>query len=251
MAGLKSFIKQLPDVQQQQGNLSLHTHLMERLKQLTSERRFKEQLEVEQALFLSQDNIGIGGTTGSSYSAAGEASSASVSGSSGAAAEYIEERMACGASLWKVLRLMCLYSQVMSVKQSRYEALKTAFLQTYGYHHLHTLVHAELAGLLRNPEQKTAWNYSRISPKMRLYVDVDDKQDKTDIGYLYCWCVFLFLFLILYAFIIPISLYDSITLSIYSLLSFLQAMHLCPCVLYRKPSLHADGLIQTLKKPCE
>lgn len=199
--GLHRFVKELGDVTQQQQNLSLHMHLTERIRKLIAERRFHEQLEVEQSLFISQDTVGIGGLSGSSYSAAGCYSGGAAGsgdgrvalsfGSSSAVSDFVEEKMGFGSSPWKVLRLMCLYTQtVSSIKLSRYEGMKNAFLQTYGYHHIHTLLNAEQAGLLRYPESKSPWNFSKISKLMNLYIDNDDENNPKDIAYTFAWYEF-------------------------------------------------------------
>ncbi|KAK2957658.1 putative Vacuolar protein sorting-associated protein 33A [Blattamonas nauphoetae] len=191
MNKLRTFVKELEDLTQQHQNLAIHTKLAERTRGIISERRFHEQLEVEQSLFEQTDSIGVGGTTGSSITNAGLGGE-KVPNSS--AAEYIEDKMGLGVSPWKALRLMSLYTQCCTIKQKVYDNLKAAFVQTYGFHHVHTLWNAELAGILRNPGKESGeaerdkggvWNYAKTVKNLKAVVDDDDEINPRDFAYTY------------------------------------------------------------------
>ncbi|KAA6400211.1 MAG: putative vacuolar protein-sorting-associated protein 33 [Streblomastix strix] len=210
IAGLHQFVKQLPEVTQRQQNLSMHIQLAEQINRAVNERRFHEQLEVEQALLHQSDAVGVGGLSGSSISSLntlnGKGTTNTVSsflGSNTNASDYIEERMGLGTSPWSILRLIGLYTQtVAGLKQSAYEALKSSFLQTYGYHHIHTLVNAETAGILKQPETKQC-HFAKQARILHLLVDeeeIENENDPNDFSYTFACYAPLSVRIIQYAF---------------------------------------------------
>jgi hypothetical protein len=53
-------VKRLGDLKSEHNNLSLHTSITEKIQRRVQEKEFSEQLDVEQALFVQNDTVGIG-----------------------------------------------------------------------------------------------------------------------------------------------------------------------------------------------
>ncbi|KAA6390312.1 MAG: hypothetical protein EZS28_014160 [Streblomastix strix] len=136
---------------------------------------------------ITLDVVGVGGLSGLSISSlntlSGKVGTNTVSnffGNSFNASDYIEERIGLESSPWSILGFIGLYTQtVAGLKQSSYEALKSSFLQTYGYHHIRTMVNAETAGILKKHETKHC-RFAQYARILHLIVDEEEGENEND-----------------------------------------------------------------------
>ncbi|KAJ1388790.1 hypothetical protein B484DRAFT_1431 [Ochromonadaceae sp. CCMP2298] len=67
--------------------------------------------------------------------------------------EMVAEDGASRTQLLRILRLLCLQSLTGGgIRAGRYDGIRRAIVQTYGYRHLQSLANMERAGLLRRRE---------------------------------------------------------------------------------------------------
>ncbi|XP_059089713.1 vacuolar protein sorting-associated protein 33A-like [Tigriopus californicus] len=156
---LKSFVDKLPQMKILKQSLSIHTTIAELVKKATDDRRFLENLQVEQELVNFQN--------------------------ADRPLDYLEDACCHEEEIVKVLRLICLQNVVNSgVKPKILEHYRRLILQTYGYKHLLTLQSLERLGLL-NLQSQVSRNYPVLRKRLNLTMDDTDEQDPSDIAYVH------------------------------------------------------------------
>ncbi|EDV24105.1 uncharacterized protein TRIADDRAFT_57259 [Trichoplax adhaerens] len=154
---IKQFVTKLPSIQAAKKSLANHTTIAEMLKKITDDSAFRDKLQFEQEMIATVDIDKIN--------------------------MYIEELLATGQPITKVLRLICLQSLVSNgLKPKLFEFYCKEILQAYGYEYLPTLINLEKVGLLTTQQPKI---FSSIRKALRLLVDDINEQQPTDISFAY------------------------------------------------------------------
>jgi len=98
--------------------------------------------------------------------------------------DFIEDKIAKMESLSQVLRLLCLLSLTIGIKQKKYEFFKREIVQTYGFTQIFTLNNLEKLGFLK-PTARNVWPALRKA--LRLVVDREkiNFEQPNDISYTY------------------------------------------------------------------
>lgn len=176
---LRSFVNQLPGLQQEHQSLAIHTNLADDLSKQTRTDVFRTMLEVQQNVAAGTDPI---------YQH-----------------ETISDLISRNAPIAMVLRLLCLESTLSGGMRAKdLENFKRQVLHTYGYQHLLTLSRLERAELLQprssasalllpvassNPTPTTTTgtktNYAYLRKELSMIVDDYNDQDPDDIAYVY------------------------------------------------------------------
>mmetsp|Transcript_45942 Transcript_45942/g.112091 ORF Transcript_45942/g.112091 Transcript_45942/m.112091 type:complete len:882 (+) Transcript_45942:148-2793(+) len=121
---IHQFVKQIPIFTQNLRSLTNHIHLAELIKATTEEVSFREQWNTERAM--------VEGDT---------------------CYDLLEEWIYSGYPPYKVLRLLCLQSITSGgIKANRYDALRQAIVQVYGYEFLSVIHDLETCGWIKRKE---------------------------------------------------------------------------------------------------
>lgn len=176
---LRSFVNQLPGLQQEHQSLAIHTNLADDLSKQTRTDVFRTMLEVQQNVAAGTDPI---------YQH-----------------ETISDLISRNAPIAMVLRLLCLESTLSGGMRAKdLENFKRQVLHAYGYQHLLTLSRLERAELLQprssasalllpvassNPTPTsttgTKTNYAYLRKELSMIVDDYNDQDPDDVAYVY------------------------------------------------------------------
>ena len=157
----KSFVDKLPYLQNTKKSLANHMLIAELITEVTSSAAFREKLGVEQAFIDLIDTEKIN--------------------------PYIEDCICRDEPLTKILRLICLQSQVNNgLKGKVLDHYKREIVQTYGFYHL-----LNIENLVRSSALRVGPCYSRgfagVKKSMRLTVDNSNEKNPTDIAYVHSY----------------------------------------------------------------
>lgn len=177
---LRSFVNQLPGLQQEHQSLAIHTNLADDLSKQTRTDVFRTMLEVQQNVAAGTDPI---------YQH-----------------ETISDLISRNAPVAMVLRLLCLESTLSGgMRPKDLENFKRQILQAYGYQHLLTLSRLERAELLQPRSSASALllpvgggssstssstagtktNYAYLRKELSMIIDDYNDQDPDDVAYVY------------------------------------------------------------------
>ncbi|XP_015433724.1 PREDICTED: vacuolar protein sorting-associated protein 33A [Dufourea novaeangliae] len=155
---IKQFVARLPHMLATKQSLAKHTTIAEMIKEVTDSSNFLESLQVEQELLNCIDTDKPNA--------------------------YIEDMIAQQESLLKVLRLLCIQSLTNSgLKPKLLDYYKREIIQTYGYHHLPTILNLEKAGLLK--QQQSTRQYAVLRKALRLTVEDENEIAPKGISYVH------------------------------------------------------------------
>lgn len=126
---MAAFMKDFKSAHQEHNFLQQHIALAEKLAETTKTPAYARRLEVEQWIVAGEE--------------------------SGECDRYVEAAIDRRDPLPEVLRLLCLQSQTSGgIKAKRFDALRHAVVQSYGYEHTFTLAKLERLGLLVSQQQQ-------------------------------------------------------------------------------------------------
>lgn len=157
----KSFVDKLPYLQNARKSLTNHLLIAELVTEVTSSLEFREKLGTEQSFIdlIETDKI----------------------------CSYIEDCISRKESLTKILRLICLQSQVNNgLKGKVLDFYKKEIVQTYGFYHLLNIENLVKSQTLRSVPCY-AKGYGSIKKVMRLNVDNLSEKNPTDIAYVHSY----------------------------------------------------------------
>ncbi|CAJ0628002.1 1428_t:CDS:10 [Entrophospora sp. SA101] len=156
---VREFVGKLGGLQSEHQSLKTHTGIAEEIVAYTVTPEFNKALEVQQNLVAGND----------------------INSQN----EYIEEMINRQVPLVQVLRLLCLQSLVNNgLKQKNFEFFKKEILQTYGFHHIQTLLNLEKLNMfIKQVSTRNPYNYIRKT--LKLIVDDVDEHNPQDIAYVY------------------------------------------------------------------
>ncbi len=150
---IHDFVKRMPALTKEYKSLNQHIHIAELLKTTTDSRDFREQGQGERGMLEGESCLD--------------------------AIDEIILADAEGAELYRVLRMMCLQSITAGgIRSNRFDSLRRAVVQTYGYQHLYTISNLERAGLLKRKDlilvdtTQPVWQGLRKQLKL-----IDDSED--------------------------------------------------------------------------
>lgn len=157
----KSFVDKLPYLQNMRKSLANHLLIAELVTEVTSSAAFRERLGAEQALL---DLI--------------EADKQNA---------FIEDCICRKEPLTKILRLICLQSQVNNgLKGKVLDFYKREIVQTYGFYHLLNIENLVRSGALRASPCYSR-GFAAVKKSMRLTVDNSNEKNPTDIAYVHSY----------------------------------------------------------------
>ena len=157
----KSFVDKLPYLQNTRKSLANHLLIAELITEVTSSAAFREKLGVEQSFIdlIDTDKINA----------------------------YIEDCICRREPITKILRLICLQSQVNNgLKGKTLDYYKREIVQTYGFYHLLNIENLTRSGALRTGPCY-ARGFANVRKSMRLTVDNSNEKNPTDICYVYSY----------------------------------------------------------------
>ena len=156
---IRSFVDKLPYLENRKKSLETHLVIAELIKNVTSSLEFRENLGAEQSFIdlLNTDKINT----------------------------YIEDCISRKESITKVLRLICLQSQVNNgLKGKVLDFYKREIVQTYGFYQLLNIENLIKSNALRSLPAYSK-GFSGIKKSMRLIVDNINEVNPTDIAYVH------------------------------------------------------------------
>ena len=150
---IHDFVKRMPALTKEYKSLNQHIHIAELLKTTTDSRDFREQWQGERGMLEGESSLD--------------------------AIDEIITADAEGVELYRVLRMMCLQSITSGgIRSNRFDSLRRAVVQTYGYKHLYTISCLERAGLLKRKDvvlmDTTQPVWQSIRKQLKL---IDDSED--------------------------------------------------------------------------
>ncbi|CAH1801545.1 unnamed protein product, partial [Owenia fusiformis] len=154
---IKQFVSKLPHMQAAKQSLATHTSIAELVKEVTDSDSFLDSLRVQQEF-----------TNGIDIDKANP---------------QIEDMIAKGENLIKVLRLVCIQSICNNgLKSKVLDYYKKEIIQVYGFEHIVTIMNLEQAGLIKVQGQKT---FPTIRKTLKLCVEEVNEQNPNDISYVF------------------------------------------------------------------
>eukprot|EP00758_Cryptobia_borreli_P004852 Tbor_TRINITY_DN4615_c0_g2::TRINITY_DN4615_c0_g2_i1::g.14913::m.14913/K20182/VPS33; vacuolar protein sorting-associated protein 33 len=156
---ITEFMKALPETQERQRQIGIHTNIATQIGKTTKAPDFREQIRMEQSM-INQDEYR-------------------------ATVEFIEEMINMRQDVRKVLRLLSLFSLINGgVKPRTYDQMKESLMLAYGIPQMiAALYNLEKAGLIVRQDTKS--NFSSLRKSFRLWVDNLDEKQPNDAGYVY------------------------------------------------------------------
>ena len=157
----KSFVDKLPYLQNARKSLTTHLLIAELLTEVTSSPAFRDNLGTEQSFIdlINTDKVN----------------------------SYIEDCISRKESLTKILRLICLQSQMNNgLKGRTLDYYKKEIVQTYGFHHLLNIENLTRSNCLRTVPCYSK-GFSSIKKSMRLTVNNSNEKNPTDIAYVHSY----------------------------------------------------------------
>lgn len=156
---LRMFVDRMPLLEAMKQSVATHTCIAEMIKEQTDNRKFLDNLQVEQE-FLNFQN------TDRPH-------------------DYLEEAALWGIELPRLLRTMCLQSVVNSgLKPKVLNAYRKELVcEAYGHKHMITLQNLEKVGLLT--AQSANRNYAVLRKRLNLTMDDVNEQEPSDIAYVH------------------------------------------------------------------
>lgn len=172
---IHDFVKKMPQLTEQYKSLNMHIGLAQVLKQTSEARMFRERWQIERGLLegdlgasanldliedylLGYCSVGGEGQDGAQEESADADTDAGTERSGGAGGTSSTKHLCA------VLRLLCLQSLTAGgIRASRYDAVRRAIVQAFGYRHSLTLRNLERAGYLRRKDNMTLMGVESVS----------------------------------------------------------------------------------------
>ena len=146
------FVKDLPMLQANKKSLKRHIDMTEKLQSITNSMAFKELWQVEQEILEGKQNL-----------------------------QYIEDCIARGEPLAKVLRIACMHSLCCGgFRPAKFDQIRREILQTYGYEFMFTLDNLERMGYLGHSPY---WEWKSLTRNFSLCADEVEVYNPTNMAY--------------------------------------------------------------------